>query len=1071
METNKPAASTRGMDEILGRWREEVKGKQRRVYSFEEQADFKLKDLKERVYADREPADGWLMRQCYYRGVGDYEYIDADWREIRVGGSWGGADVSCFFRRAVEIPERMAGRKVVLRLYLGGDSLVSLDGEPHQGLDPFRNVVPLRAPAAGGERIEVAVESYYMWHFGESETKTFECAEIAAVDEAIEELYWDYRAAYNGLAIPDGDPRLRGHLEAVLKEAVACLDPYETDAAAYLAKARAGRDRLRAALAEGEHFRLPGKLHLVGNSHLDLVFLWPYREFIRKVGRTHASMLRLMEEFPDFKFSQSQPALYREMKTHFPDLYRQVKERVREGRWEVIGAMWVEPDCNLVSGESLVRQILVGSRFIRAEFGIEPRTCWLPDVFGNCYTMPQILAKSGLEFFVTHKMCVWNDTNPWRTHTFWWEGPDGSRVFAVSPPTHFIGTVEPDHLAAHWDKFADKESVGESLYCYGWGDGGGGVDAEMLQYAARYRSFPGLPETVQTTAEAALDSMRARAGKIPVWKDELYLEAHRGVYTTKGELKRLNRYCENLYREAELYAVLAALDGAAYPKERLDAGWEKVLTNQFHDALPGSHTGEVYLDILTDYAAAVAIGEDVRSAALARLAQNAAPGAGPADGGAADGFAVFNSAPRPVDTLVRLPAGGGAAPAAVDGGGTRLPCQTVENLKGERNVVFAAAGLPAVGYRRYRLRPAAAAPAEPAAGARAAPTAAPTVLENRFFRLTFGADGELDSIVDRRYGREVLAPGGRGNVFRLYEDIPSKYEAWDIVETYRDRELPLGPAVLSPADDGPVCRSVLLERSFFASRLRQKIVLYDAIPRIDFETEVDWRERRKLLKVGFDVDVAAKEFTSDIAYGTIARPNYRYDSFAKAKFEVCAHAWIDLSQDDYGVGLLNDCKYGHEVTERTMRLTLLKGPTNPDPESDLGVHYFTYSLFPHAGDWRRGGVAEAARALNVPALPVPAGAALPDERSYLGVDAADVSLEAVKMAEDGGAVVVRLVERWNRRSYARLRLPRPVARAVVCDLMERPLAEADGQRAEWREAEVRVELKPCEIVTLRIEFA
>ncbi len=1051
--------SSQSLDEMLGDWREQIKGKQRGLYTFENIVDLKLKELKARIYSEVVPADEWMMKQVYFRGVGRYEDIDKEFKPIKVGETWGGEDVSCFFKQKIKIPPEMKGKKVVLLVYFGGDSLLSLNGVPHQGMDPMRNLVFLTDCAKGDEEYEVNVESYYMWHAGEPELKRLECSNIAAVDTEIERIYWNYKSAFNGFSIINISDELNVYLKDALKEAIEYIRPELTDRNEFLDSLEKGDKILRDKIYNCDKFKVHGKLALVGNSHLDVVFLWTYDEFVRKLGRTHATMLRLMEQYPRFIFTQSQPLMYKEMKKNYPALYEQVKQRVKEGRWEVIGGMWVEPDCNLISGESMTRQILFGKRFYQGEFGVDTRTCWLPDVFGNCYTMPQILKKSGIDYFVTHKMGVWNDTNPWKHHTFLWEGPDGSRVFAVQPPTHFIGTMEPDHLSLNWSRFSDKQTVGESIFCYGWGDGGGGVDSEMLEYVERYSKFPGLPETEPIKAQDALKRMMENSKNLPVWKDELYLEAHRGVHTTKGLLKKLNRYCENLYREAEIYSSIAASMGFEYPQEKINAGWEKVLTNQFHDSLPGSHITKVYYELLKEYEAAVSAGESIRNAALDFISNNAAV---PKQGNK-KAILVYNSLPFESSRIAYLDAGEYNVASISDCEGSPVDFQLMKKLDGTHKIVFLAENVPAVGYKQYYIEE-----GNCAASQDCSCRISSELMENDFFKLSFNKEGEITSIYDKAEDREVLAENGKGNVFKLYEDIPSKYEAWDIVETYLDKEYPTEAGTVEVSDLGAVFCSVILTKHFFNSKLTQKIIIYNKIPRIDFETHIDWMERRKLLKVGFEVDVTAKEYTSDIAYGNIQRPAYRSNSFDKAKFEVSAHNWIDLSDSGYGVSILNDCKYGYDVKENKMSITLLKGPTNPDPESDIGIQYFTYSLFPHNGTWREAGTNEKGLEFNNPVIAKEVsgeGKALPLKNSFIGISDRNIALEAVKKAEDSKDFIVRVVERYGKNTKANISFFADITKVFDCDLMESELSElsAEGRNFEFT-------IKPYEIKTFKISI-
>jgi len=1054
----KALSSIDAMERHVNDWREGTKGKQRGIFNFDQLVESKLKELKKRIFTDIEFMRPWRMRECVHKAVGEYDYLYEGWKELPVGGKWGGNGLSAFFKNEVDIPERFQGKRVVLCVYFGGDSLVSLNGVPYQGMDPFRNSVLLLEEARGGEHFDIDVESYFVWHSDEPTDKKLECSFLGVADPAIEEAYWDVKAVFNALAMPALDASLAALIRSSLKEALRCVN-FDLEGDAFIA----GLKKCQAILKENVYgcadFACMGKLALCGNSHLDIVFMWAYKEFIRKLGRTHATMLRLMERYPQFIFSQSQAVTYEEMRKHYPALFEQVKARIAEGRWEYIGGMWVEPDCNLISGESFTRQFLHGVRYAEESFGVTPKTCWLPDVFGNSYAMPQILKKTGMEYFVTHKMGIWNDTNPWLYSTFWWEGPDGSQVFATVPPTHFIGTVEADSLKMNWQKYTDKTAIGESLYCYGWGDGGGGVDTEMLEYVQRYSKFPGLPETRVSKIEDSLGRMKAKAttsadaavcDNIPVWKDELYLEEHRGVHTTKALLKKLNRRSENLYREAELYACVASLYGYEYPLARLNEGWRKILTNQFHDALPGSHITEVFHDLTTSYDEILAIGEAVRDEALALISAEIL-----------GDFAVFNSLGCAATSKVELPY---EDIDICDADGERVPSQVYTKLNGEKVLIFIAKDIPAVGYKTYFKRPA----AEKTVNCQLS-----TVnCENDRFSLLFNDSAELISIFDKANNREIL--DGKGNVFRIYEDMPGKYDAWDIAESYSDIEFDTAPGVVESVVSGKVCTVVTISKKILKSSLRQNIILYNDLDRIDFETWIDWQERQKLLKVVFDTDIRANKYTRDIAYATIENSCYRHNPYDKAKFEVSAHNFIDLSEQAFGLSILNDCKYGYEVHERRMMMSLLKGPLNPDPQSDYGEHTFTYALYPHAGDWRVGGTLAAGLALNNPmavvelesgAMPEHSEATEPHRRwSFLSVSADNVTLEAVKRCEVENATVVRVAEKTGACTEVTLTFFRDIAAAWECNLLERedvPFPSEGNQ--------LRFTIRPFEIRTFKLK--
>ncbi len=1023
----KAVPSVEGMEAHIDTWRGLIKNKQRGIFAFDELVEIKLKALKKRIYTDFENTAPWKMRECIYKDIGDYEYLYDSWKDLDVGGYWGGNGLSSFFKNKITIPERFDGKKVTLYVYFGGDSLVSVNGVPFQGLDPFRNAVVLTDCAKAGDTYDIDIESYFVWHSNESSLKKLECSFIATTDDEINEIYWDLKAVYNALFMPGMGNDYATLIRESLKEAFQYVDFDEPDFDVFKAKLRMCKKVLYDRVYNNPNYKCMGKLDLIGNSHLDMVYMWAYKEFVRKVGRTHATMLRLMEQYPDFIFSQSQAGMYEEMRVHYPNIFEQVQKRVKEGRWEYIGGMWVEPDCNIISGESFVRQFLHGVRYAEKWFGVTPKTCWLPDVFGNSYCMPQIMKKAGMKYFVTHKMGIWNDTNPWLYNSFWWEGPDGSKVFAAVPPTHFIGSMEPDSLKTNWVKYTDKDTIGESMYCYGWGDGGGGVDNEMLEYVKRYKSFPGLPETKACKIEESLENMRQKAvaagDKIVTWKDELYLEEHRGVHTTKAALKKANRYCENLFREAEMYAVIAESYGYEYPTEELALAWRKILTNQFHDSLPGTHITEVFGKLMGIYDEVIETGERVRNEALAVIAEHIGY-----DKNLGKPFALFNSLANAATTKVELDY---QDVDIFDENGSKVAAQAYTKPNGDKKLVFIAKDIPAVGYKVYYKMPAAKAHAYDESNGKE--------IENDSFKLVLDDNATLVSIYDKKNRREVISKGGKGNDFRLFEDMPGGYDAWDIVATYVDREFELKDGIVKDIVKGDVYTMISIEKDVLKSKIEQNIIIYNELDRIDFDTHISWHEDQKLLKVFFDVDLQTKNYTRDIAYATMECCSYRYNPYDKAKFEVNAHNWIDMSDEDYGVSLLNDCKYGHEVNEHKMILTLLKAPIKPDPKSDRGDHYFTYSLYPHAETWKKAKTLERGLEINHPLVPVEikSEGEMGADRSFITLTSDSMTLEAVKKCEEEDAYIIRMVEKKGRSVDASVKFFAPLTYAAECDLIER----------------------------------
>ncbi len=1026
-------------------------GKKRIRYSFEEIAAITISELRRRAYKSAIPCENWVKREAYYRGVGEYDYIDSDFVPIAIGERWGGPDVTCFFKSQIEIPKEMDGKRVDFQMYVGGDSLVTINGEPIQGLDPFRNSLLLTPCAKAGDKYDIEVESYcyYAVPAEGSDKRTFELSALAVVDKEIEDIYWDYKVAHNLLIVPNLDDYTADYIREALRTAITYIDldtPREED---FMAKLKEGQAILKEKIYDCPDFHQKGVIDLVGHSHLDIVYQWDYKEFIRKAGRTHATMLALMDEYPDFKFCQSQAATYMEIKKHYPTLYERIKKYVKEGRWEIIGGMWVEPDCNLPSGESYVRQLLEGRKFFQKEFGVTPRTVWLPDVFGNSYGMPQIMAKSGIKYFVTHKPCVWNDTNQVSHHTFWWEGPDGSRVFAALSPSHFVGTCEPSHIMVdNWNKFTDKAKIGESMYCYGWGDGGGGVSPDMIENARRMKHVPGMPETRIINAEDALDSMfeKAKDKDLPVLKNEIYLEAHRGVPTIRTEIKKYNRRCERLYRDAELLSVLAGKYGYEYPAERLEEGWRIILTNQFHDILPGTHIADGYTCVIKLYEEAVEIGEAIKNEALAVLKSHIK-----FDKTKGEAFAVFNSLSYEIDKLVKLPMG---EFIIEDEEGREIKTQTVTALNGEKYTQFVASKLPAMGFKVFYKKN--------GSSATECASISGNIIENRFFKIVFDENGDMTSVFDKTNNRETLKT--TGNKLRIFGDNPSSHDAWDIIGEYRDYEMETEKATITPLENGAVSASVLLEKNVLGSKVWQKITVYDEIDRIDFETKIDWHETQKLLKVDFDLDVTTDKCTTNLAYASLERPLNAYNSFDEAKFEVCAIDFVDMSEDDFGVSILSDTKNGYSLKGSVVSLSLLKAPIGPDNTCDRGINEFTYSLYPHSGTWKNGKTVQSFGAFAGEEAVVSLEESGDLCGSLININCDNVIIEAVKKEENGDGVVVRVLEKYGRYTNAELTLDREISSAKECDLMEEVIGEAKASSNK-----LMFTIKPYEIKTFIIK--
>jgi alpha-mannosidase len=972
--------------------------------------------------------------------------VAAPSRPFAVGDPWGPAWGTTWFRLSGRIPPDWAGAEVVLRFETtvrdtgeaGGEALVWRDGVPLQGLSPLRPFAPLTARARGGEAVELWVEaaanptppvrtSGPAWPLllpdpgGRPGFRLARC-ELATFDPEVDGLAADLRVLL-GLAADLPDAERRAEVHAALAAACAAVDP--DDVAGTAAPARAA---LAPALAVPAPPGTP-RVSAVGHAHLDTAWLWPAREAARKAARTLANVLALQERYPELHFVVSAARHLAWVEEGWPALFARVAERVREGRIEPVGGMWVEADCNIPSGESLVRQVVHGTRWFADRFGVEGRELWLPDCFGYPASLPQIMAEAGIDWFVSQKLS-WNDTNRFPHHTFWWEGIDGTRVRAHFPPAD---TYNGEMTLADLRASAREDP---SLYPFGFGDGGGGPTADMLEAARRVADLDGAPRVAVEPLSsflAAADERAAAPAGLPVWAGELYLEKHRGIFTSQAGIKRRNRRNEARLQAAELWSAVRP-DGAPYPADDLDRAWKLLLTNQFHDVLPGSSIRWVYLDAEIDHARVEAVASGIVDDALAAIAEAVDTA------GMAEPVVVFNPT-------------GFARREVVDAGGGRL--RLVE--------------VPPFGYRALDAAAVGGGPAGPAGPVEAGDG----WVANEHLVVRWDGDGCLVSILDRDHRREVLAPGQRGNVFHLHHDRPEEWDAWDVDRAYLDGAETLGGPVEVGVDVvGGLRARVRFRRRFGRSALDQTMVLDAGSRRLDFVTDVEWHESHRFLKVAFPVDVRADRAGFEIQFGHVQRPTHENTSWEQARFEVCAHRWADLSEAGYGVALLNDCKYGYDVRGNVLRLSLLRAPSAPDPLCDRGHHRFTYSLLPHAGDLAAGGVVPAGYALNAPldVRPVAAGphaGPLPPSTSFLSVEGDGVVVETVKRADDGDGLVVRGYEAYGGRRSATLRLAVPVGRAVRTDLLERERASA-AVEVDPDGGSVRLALRAFELFTLRL---
>lgn len=757
-----------------------------------------------------------------------------------------------------------------------------------------------------------------------------------------------------------------------------------------------------------------------------------------------------MDKYPDYVFVCSQAQQYAWMKAYYPSIWERIQQAVKRGQWEPVGSMWVEPDCNIPNGESLIRQILYGKRFFQEHLQYETKDVWIPDVFGYSASLPQIMKQCGVEYFLTQKIS-WNQFNKFPHHTFLWEGIDGTRIFSHFLPTDtYNADTGPQEVLKNVQNFKDHGASSRSLLAYGYEDGGGGPSIDMLEKASRLKNFDGLPKLEMEGALAFFRQASAEARDLPVWVGELYLELHRGTYTSQAANKRGNRRSEVLLHDAEFLdavtrciaaerretaadPVRAVYDvtgwkepGAHTHRAALERAWMLVLLNQFHDIIPGSSIHWVYQDSARDYETVRVLAQSVQESSLASLLP----------------LVDTSKLERPYFLVNTL-------------GFSRQ--ETVRRPDGSLTAVE----VPACGYQVIDL---AAVPSPPERPVKVRQTTHGLTMENGLVRVKFSAQGKLVSLRDLVARREIL--DGPGNVLLLHEDVPNAWDAWDVDVFYREKcQTVDGLESVTLHEDSPFQGTVRIVRVFGSSRIEQLITLRANSPRLDFLTRVDWREKQKFLRVAFPVAIRSQSATYEIQCGHVERPTHFNTSWDLGKFEVCAQKWVDLSEAGYGVALLNDCKYGHDIHSNVIQLSLLRAPLSPDPLADQGHHEFTYALLPHAGGFREGGVIEEAQALNTPLLfregTVHPGK-LPSTYSFFTVEGEGVQIQAIKAAEDGDAVIVRFSEEHGGRKTVTVRTTLPVSQAWTTDLLER-----ETGTLRLKDGRVSFTMTPFEIVTVK----
>ena len=1013
---------------------------------------------------------GWKLAYGDIRGPELPDFDDSSWEQLSEGyDAYGGRNTYFWIRGTVTVPLSFAGKPV--RLYASTcpnngwhetnpNFIVFIDGKTASAFDRNHRELTITECARGGETFCVALKGFTAMR---GTARCSFAASLKTVDARVEKFCYDVRVPIDvSVQLPERDPaRLR--MEYLLDRAVNLLDITEP-----------GSESFFESLEDAQKFmdeEFYGKFcaenpkvftRVIGHTHLDVAWLWPMRQTREKTARTFANMLRYMEEYPEFKFMSSQPCIYNWVKNDYPELFERIREAVKSGRWEAEGGMWVEADCNLTSGEGFVRQFLYGKRFLKDEFDVDSRILWLPDVFGYSAALPQILKKCGIDYFMTTKIS-WNNYDRIPNDTFIWRGIDGSEVFS-----HFVcvadilqasrgegistynGNLNASQMMGSVRRFLNGDICNETLASVGYGDGGGGTTREMIENGRRLaKNIPGAPGVYWGFALDYFKKWEKELKDNPFlakWVGELYLEFHRGTLTSQADNKRNNRKSEFLYQLAETLCYTdKLLLGGDYPKEMFDKNWLCILTNQFHDILPGSSIREVYEDSAKDYAVVLCEGQNAVSGALEAIASNVRSDS--------DGVLCYN--PTGISDRKDICVLDGEYSVFDEEG--KLPSQTVGG-----KTEFITRGVPSKGWKRFGMT---AAEANAPTGMRRGNT-----VENGFFRVSVDANGEITSLVEKKTGIELCAEGETMNRIVAYEDRPYNYDAWEVSPYYTEQAF-LPETVSSEwICDGAVSTKLRTVKKLGDSTITQTFTVYADLPRIDVQCEVDWNSPHTFLRVHFPTSVRTDHATYDIQFGSIRRENNRNTSWQFAKFEVCGHKWADITDGGCGLAVLSESKYGWNCNGGELGLSLLRSPTDPDPLADRHIHSFTYSIFPHSGDFAAGGVVPQSYMLNCPVISAKVSAnpsgALPECFSLVSADKANIVIGAVKRAEDDDSLVVRINEEHNSLTNTCLTFARPIASAELISLTEHESYGAvpfDGNR-------INLTVKPFEIITLKVKF-
>jgi alpha-mannosidase len=1002
-----------------------------------------IREIKNKIYDTEIELPVWRFKKVEYLKPNKYKLVDKG--IIKLGDRWD-ESFTYFFDTEFTVPKELEGKNIYLYMDIGGESEIYINGKAFGSIDFGHSHVHITDNGKTDNRYTISVQAaYHAQEYVKSKRMygkpyqhhIFKDAKIVSKNSIVEELYYISSLLFD-ISVLEEDEKIKDNIFRILKDSLYKIE-YHGEGYEFIKSIKKVKNILVRRIKELKIPKKYGKMVFAGHSHLDLAFKWTINETIRKIERTMSNTYSTLKRHPEGVFIHSQAQILEYLKEYYPELFNKVYYLIDNDRIELIGNTWTEFDSNIPSGESIIRQFLYGKSFYNQYFNKESRVCFLPDTFGFSGILPQILKKSGFEYFVTSKL-NWNDTNKFPYNYFLWEGIDGTKIKSYLMPKGYGGDISFSAVLENYKNSVER--IKTILFLYGAGDGGGGINDEMMQYKKVLKEINSFVEVKDDSIENCMKEIDNIFKNPNVYSGELYLERHRGTYTSQGKIKKYNRKCEVLYRNVEFFSILAEQEGIKYPKEEILDGWKIILLNQFHDIIAGSCITRAIREAWEGYEKAISIGNNLLERIKERIITEG------------NDIVVWNTLSWDRTDIVKLHIPN--RKTVILDGSEEIDYQIVGEDENGLEVIATIRNIPSFGYRRLTLKKV------DANIEKNDYYLDDNILENKNYRILFDEYGQIASILDKQNSVEVL--DGKGNILEAFIDRSGYFDSWDISADFEKRKILIKDLKdMKLIERGPIKWTMKVVKGFKKSTITQYISIYRDIRRIDFKTEIDFHEPQILLKAGFEVNVKSNTAVYDLSMGSIERPTTINTSYEKAKYEVPAHKWVDLSHCDYGVSILNDCKYGYDIKGNRMRITLLKTGIYPDNKQDIGKHSFTYSLYPHKGDFREGEVVKAGYELNNSTI-VMYGSSSKDRYSFIRVNTNSVIVEHIKKAEKDDSIIVRLYESKGIKDYITLEFDFNIKEAYKCDMMENEI-----EKINISNNKIHLHLNQYEIYTLKLK--